>query len=101
MTTYNAHISDLHFAKEKVYKDLKENKNRRLSALFRIIRKTDSVGGIGDWPIMSMILQVVSRFKKLKRIEIRNLCRQSEEYQEMARGNKIRFTDSLIESVNY
>ena len=101
MTTYNAHVSDLHFAKEKVYKDLKENKHRRLSALFRIIRKTDSVGGIGDWPIMSMIVQVVSRFKDITRMEIRGLCRQSSEYNSLARGMKKRYTDSLIESINY
>jgi hypothetical protein len=91
MNTQNIHTSDLSFAREKVDKDLNQNKNRRLSALFRDIRKWDSVLGIGDWPIMSMIVQEVSRFKKVGDFEVHTLCSQSKEYKAMKKKEKTRF----------
>ena len=101
MTTYNAHVSSLDFAKEKVSSDLKINKNRRLSALFRDIRGRDSVNGIGDWPIMSMMIQTVTRIRPLKKYECYGLCKQSEEYKELSKGSKRLFLKVLIASLNY
>ena len=67
----NCSVSDLNFAKEKVFKDLKDNINRSLSALFRDIRKSNATLGLGDWPIMSMIVQGVTKFRNLNRGEIK------------------------------
>ena len=97
----NSHVSSLNFVKEKVSNDLKVNKNRRLSALFREIRSKDSIDGIGDWPIMSMMIQTVSKIRPLKKYECYGLCKQSEEYKELSMGSKRLFLKVLIESLNY
>ena len=97
----NCSVSDLNFAKEKVFKDLKDNINRSLSALFRDIRKSNAALGLGDWPIMSMIVQGVTKFRNLNREEIKYMSENSLEYKDMRKKDKARFTDSLIESVNY
>lgn len=97
----NGHLSDLRFAKAKTKKDLTENKRRRMSALFRDIRKMDSVMGIGDWSIMSMIVQEVSKLRKLSHDEIKNMCRNSEEYKDMQKRDKMKFIKGLWESIDY
>ena len=99
--TANVHISDLSFAKEKIIKDLKENKKRRLSALFRDLRKMDSILGIGDWSVMSIIVQQASKFRKLSQYEVWTLCKQSKEYKGMLYGEKQRFSKSLWQSIDY
>jgi hypothetical protein len=100
-STTRTHVSTLRFAKEKTIKELKENKHRTMSALFRDIRKMDSVDGIGDWPIMSMLMQEVYKFRDISQKQIWLMCHQSKEYNELSAGGKRRFSDSLFESVNY
>lgn len=100
MKQIKTHLSDLSFARERIVRDLKSNINRRLSALFRDIRKVDSVSGIGDWPIMSLIVQLASKKRKLSEYEVWTLCKQSEEYLTSDTTQKHRFSKSLWDSID-
>ncbi len=94
-------VSTLEIAKQKIKSDLTSNKNRRLSALFRDIRKMSSTQLIGDWPIMSLIIQYASKLRTLSQNEISNMARNSKEYKVMSYGQRRLFTKTLFDSISY
>jgi hypothetical protein len=91
-------FQDLQWVVERAIKQFRANKNRRVSALFRDLKKNPHFALFGDF---SMLWAISEAMKKLHlpihRTQFSFASRQSKEYMGMSRKEKRWWLDTLVQ----
>jgi len=87
---------DLDWVTTRALKELKKNKNRRISALFRTLRKNPNVRFFGDFSILWAISEAMRKLMlPIKRGPFTFASRQSKEYMSLSKKEKRWWLDTL------
>lgn len=100
-TTTDNEFQDLHWVEITVKKELIREPNRRMSALFRNIRKNKNYSLIGDYGILWTIAKVIHDLHlKRGRKTFWQAAQYSEEYKHIPRNEKQQWLDTFEKTVS-
>ena len=87
---------DLEPARESIQKQFKANPNHGLAAEYRRVRAQSRFDLIGDWPILSLIVEVAHNLGiKFSRFSTRLALSQIEDWKTWRKAQKMAFTTLL------
>jgi hypothetical protein len=90
---------DLQAAYNFCNKQFEKNPNRRLTSLFRDLRKRGELSNFGDYLLMSVVVDCSPNAEKdslIFRKTINNMCLNSKEYKELGKRAKMSWIDNLV-----
>lgn len=91
-------FQDLQWVTDRAKKQLKENKNRRISALFRDLKKNPHFTLFGDYSILWAVSEAMRQIHMERvRSQFTFASRQSKEYMSMSKKEKRWWLDTLCQ----